>query len=498
MSGARHLDQATAREHRRDLRRPGARGDRIVRPANHERRRLDTREALIDRIPDHLDEARDAALEDVQRVVDRLHDEQPGRLVDRVESQPTREARERASAAVDRRPDQHEASHPLRPPSSELDDDLAAERIREDQIRPREPRDIEPALEELREAPHRRPRTERIAPPEAGKVRNVDAALLREPTGGREEVAAGDADAVYQHDQWTTLVLGIPLAYTKAVDRSKARRETDGRTAVEQAFEHSLCFPRSRGGQTIVVVLEERACNVGGVQVRYRLHGEGPPALLVHGLGGSWRWWEPVVEPLGARFRIHLLDLPGFGSARGRPFVLGDAPSHVRAFLAAARIEPATLVGHSLGGAVCARAAALWPDVVERLVLVAPAGLLERRRPIQYALPIAAALRHARPSFLRVLAVDSLRAGAVTLYRAGTQLLGDDAFGDELASIRAPTLLVWGERDPVVPARLAGAYERAIPDVRLVVIPRAAHVPMAECPEQFARAVLDFASAMTA
>jgi pimeloyl-ACP methyl ester carboxylesterase len=216
--------------------------------------------------------------------------------------------------------------------------------------------------------------------------------------------------------------------------------------------------------------------------------------LLVHGLGASWRWWEPVVESLGARFRIYLLDLPGFGTARGRPFVLDDAPSYVRAFLAEARIEPATLIGHSLGGAVCARAAALWPEAVERLVLVAPAGLLERRRPIQYVLPMVTALRHARPRFLRVLALDSLRAGAVTLYRAGRQLLGDDMLHDELESIRAPTLLVWGERDPMVPARLASAYERAIPDTRLVVIPRAGHVPMAERPDQFARAVLDFAS----
>jgi pimeloyl-ACP methyl ester carboxylesterase len=240
------------------------------------------------------------------------------------------------------------------------------------------------------------------------------------------------------------------------------------------------------------VAVEERECRVAGVAVRYGVAGSGPPAVLVHGLGGSWRWWLPVVEQLAEQHRVHLLDLPGFGTQRSRRFVLADAPSYVRAFLTETGIERAHLMGHSLGGAVCARVAALWPETVERLVLVAPAGLLERRRPVQYALPIALALRHARPRFLRVLATDSLRAGALTLYRAGRELLGDDALRDELGAIEAPTLLVWGERDPIVPVALARAYEQAIPDARVVAIPGAAHVPMAERAEDFARAVLEF------
>jgi pimeloyl-ACP methyl ester carboxylesterase len=231
---------------------------------------------------------------------------------------------------------------------------------------------------------------------------------------------------------------------------------------------------------------------VGGAPVRYRVAGSGPPAVLVHGLGGSWRWWEPVVEPLAARLSVHLVDLPGFGSARRRSFVLADAPSYVRALIEEIGLERPHLVGHSLGGAVCARAAALWPHVVGRLVLAAPAGLLDRRHPVQYALPLAAALRHARPRFLRVAAADSLRAGVRTLYRAGTQLLGDDALRDELGSIAAPTLLVWGERDPLVPLHLAAEYEWAIQHTRLVVLSGAGHVAMADRPEEFARALLDF------
>jgi pimeloyl-ACP methyl ester carboxylesterase len=240
------------------------------------------------------------------------------------------------------------------------------------------------------------------------------------------------------------------------------------------------------------VELEERTCDVGGTPVRYRTAGTGRPVLLVHGLAGSWRWWRPVAEPLAARHRLCVVDLPGFGSARGQRFVLGDAPTFLRALIEQLELERPHLVGYSLGGAVCARAAALWPDAVGGLVLVAPAGLLQRRRVHQHALPLLAAASHIRPSFVRVVAADSLRAGVVTLYRAATQLLGDDALRDDVARITAPTLLVWGERDRLVPLRLAREYERALPHARLVVLPGAGHVPMADRPAEFAEAVLGF------
>ena len=239
-------------------------------------------------------------------------------------------------------------------------------------------------------------------------------------------------------------------------------------------------------------MLEERACEIGGIPVRYWVAGSGRPAVLIHGLGGSWRWWEPVTEPLAQHMRIYLVDLPGFGSARGRPFVLGDAHAYIRAFLEEVGLERVGLIGHSLGGVVCARVTALWPDLVESLVLVAPAGLLDRRRPSQYAVPLAAALRQARPRFLRVAAGDSLRAGPLMVYRAGRQLLGDDALHDQLSSIRIPTLLVWGERDPIVQPRLAAVYQRAISGAELVILDGAGHVPMSDKPDDFTAAVLDF------
>jgi pimeloyl-ACP methyl ester carboxylesterase len=158
-------------------------------------------------------------------------------------------------------------------------------------------------------------------------------------------------------------------------------------------------------------------------------------------------------------------------------------------------IHRAHLVGHSLGGAVVARLAARWPEKVDRLVLAAPAGPFERRRIVAYALPLLATARHAKPRFLRLLVTDAARAGATTLLRAGRELVGDDTLAHDLHAIRAPTLLVWGDHDPLVPVERAEEYRQAIPDARLVVVRGAGHVAMSDRPAEFAQTVLDFAGA---
>jgi pimeloyl-ACP methyl ester carboxylesterase len=225
--------------------------------------------------------------------------------------------------------------------------------------------------------------------------------------------------------------------------------------------------------------------------IRYRVAGEGDPLLLVHGLAGSWRWWAPVLPPLGARREVHLVDLPGFGAVRGGRFLLRDAPVLVGALADDLGLPSVDLAGHSLGGLVSARLAAVRPELVRRLVLVAPAGALARSSMRAHLLPLAASALRARPSLNALIAADALRAGPWTLWRAARELLADDLRA-ELGAIRAPTLLVWGQRDALVPPALAAAFTDAVPDTSLVVLPGVGHVPMVERPQAFADALLEF------
>ena len=217
--------------------------------------------------------------------------------------------------------------------------------------------------------------------------------------------------------------------------------------------------------------------------------------MLVHGLSGSTRWWSRNVSELAERYRVYLVDLPGFGKMRrlGRPFVLAEAASWLSGWMDAVGLERAHLVGHSMGGYVCLRLAASRPEAVRRLVLVAPAGVPTGRSMVGYLGPLLGAALYARPSFLPILVRDALRSGPATLWRAARDLLAEDV-REDLRRIEAPTLLIWGERDPLVPPAIGDLLRREIPNSRLLVLERSAHVPMFDRPEEFDDALCAFFS----
>jgi pimeloyl-ACP methyl ester carboxylesterase len=232
-----------------------------------------------------------------------------------------------------------------------------------------------------------------------------------------------------------------------------------------------------------------RTTTVDGELVRWRVVGSGPPLVLVHGLSGSWRWWRPVLEALAASHELHLVDLPrARGIARRHG---GDTVAWLSDWLAAAKAAPASIIGHSLGGLTAAELAARRPEQVERLVLVAPVGVPSGRGLAGHAVPLASTLVRTRPALLPRLARDALRTGPSSLLRGALDAKRADLRAD-LSRVRAPTLLVWGERDALVPPAAADTWQEGLPDARLVRLPRAGHVPMWEAPGAFSEAVLGF------
>jgi len=284
----------------------------------------------------------------------------------------------------------------------------------------------------------------------------------------------------------------------------------------------------------------QRPAVVDGDLVRWRAIGRGPPLVLLHGLAGSSRWWARVLPALAARRRVYLVDLPGFGEQRrlhhrfqleradpgaphatgavglrGRPSGMhpageplrprpreghptrceaprGDpAEEWVAAWMTAAGLARADVVGHSMGGYVAARLAATRPERVGRLVLVAPAGLASGRSPWGW---LGAALRSAgatAPGVLPLVLADALRSEPRALARAVRALLRADV-RPQLAAIRAPTLLVWGARDTLIPAALGPRFQAALPHARLLVLEQAGHNVMVDQPAAFSAVLLDF------
>ena len=223
---------------------------------------------------------------------------------------------------------------------------------------------------------------------------------------------------------------------------------------------------------------------------RWRRLGEGPPLVLVHGLAGSWRWWRPLLPPLAREHSLHLVDLPGFGRLpRARPFVLDAAVEWLSGWFHAAGVDSADVVGHSLGGLLSARLAARHPERVRRLVLVAPAGI-PGRAPLALTTPLAQTILSARPRFLALLLRDAARSGPVTIATAALALLTADLRA-EAAAVTAPTLVVVGRNDPLVPPAHGAELVRALPNAMLLELDTG-HVPMVERPNELTRELLSF------
>jgi pimeloyl-ACP methyl ester carboxylesterase len=260
---------------------------------------------------------------------------------------------------------------------------------------------------------------------------------------------------------------------------------------------------------------------VAGVTLHLRDEGprDAPAVLLLHGFGVSLHLWDDWARLLAPRFRVIRPDLPGFGLTGPDPG--GDySDDRTIAVLAALLddlgIARAHVIGSSMGGRYAWRFAADHPGRVDRLVLMAPDGFSERGkdgrparipwyfRLLPWMLPerplrkISAA-GYADPAALTdaifTRTHDLLRAPGVR--RAMLQRMAAMTRTDPtpiLARITAPTLLLWGDTDRMIPHTHAADYARAIPHAQTVVLPALGHAPMEEAPEVSLAPVLAFLS----
>jgi pimeloyl-ACP methyl ester carboxylesterase len=231
--------------------------------------------------------------------------------------------------------------------------------------------------------------------------------------------------------------------------------------------------------------VQSRQLEADGARARYPLLGGGPPAVLVHGLSGSWRWWSPVSESLAERRSVYVPELPRLR----RPIHPSGLSGWLGRWLRAVGLDEVDLVGHSLGGLVAAELAATRPEYLRRLALVAPAGIPCGRGLFGQSLRLVVTLYELRKQF-PTIAVDALRTGPLPLLRGAT-FVSDHDLRAELASVRIPSVLIWGERDRLLPTSFVDEWQRLLPGSRVVVLP-CGHVPMWEAPEQLARCLLEF------
>lgn len=233
--------------------------------------------------------------------------------------------------------------------------------------------------------------------------------------------------------------------------------------------------------------------------------GKGQPLVLLHGLGGSIESWANNIEYLSKKFRVFSLDLPGFGQS-DKPDInyrMAFYRDFFVNFLKQLNLSRVSIVGSSLGGHIACEVAIAMPDLVDRLVLVSPAGALPRSFKGSPALKrylkvttarsvdeVRKALfavdkkpvdeSHARTVFQRFSEPNAREAFLSALRGSGTA----PRLSARLDKISSPTLLIWGKEDIMIPARFAEPFLR-MKNCRVLMLEHCGHRVHAEKPEIF-------------
>ena len=273
--------------------------------------------------------------------------------------------------------------------------------------------------------------------------------------------------------------------------------------------------------------------SIHGHTIAYRTAGSGPVLLLVHGMAGSATTWKHVMPVLADRFTVVAPDLPGHGHSDKLlgDLSLGALASSLRDLLVALGHERATVIGQSLGGGVAMQFAYQYPERCERLVLVGSGGLGSEVNALLKALSLpgsalvlqlacAAPIRDAIDAIGRAASGVGLRPAPATeeLWRSYSSLGDEETRRAFLRTLRAvidtrgqavsaadrlhlaaemPTLIVWGDADPIIPVEHAHAAHQAIPGSRLELFEGDGHFPHCESPRRFASVVSDFVESTT-
>lgn len=234
---------------------------------------------------------------------------------------------------------------------------------------------------------------------------------------------------------------------------------------------------------------------VGSTNLHYRVAGAGAPLILIHGYSASGCWWRANMPALAANHRVYALDLAGFGRSHTHDsFTLNSAVNTIVAWMDALGIQKANICGHSMGGHIAMKLAQAYPERVAKLVLADASGLPLHAPVSRLAWRGLRGAGHTHFRFTATVVGTSLQAGPRSLYRAARAVLSDSV-EDALGAIVAPTLIVWGERDVLIPLEIGYALHRGIARSRLVVLAGGGHNIMLEQPRQFNQLVHEFLAA---
>lgn len=241
--------------------------------------------------------------------------------------------------------------------------------------------------------------------------------------------------------------------------------------------------------------------------MNYSKSGSGKPIVFLHGWGGSWQSWSPVIPVFAKRHVVYAVDLPGFGlSAITKPHGLVDYANELASFFKKNKLSKAVVVGHSFGGQVAAKFALLYPNFVSKLVLVDAA--ISRDNTTKTTADIALAklgkkilansvvknwLPQFRKWYYKMRRLDESDYFVIhdqNLQSTASKIFREDLM-ESISRIDLPTLIFWGIDDEATPLAQGKAINETIKNSRLIVVP-GGHFSYLDNLDKFTKSVEEF------
>jgi len=254
--------------------------------------------------------------------------------------------------------------------------------------------------------------------------------------------------------------------------------------------------------------MPEEKILINGLKINYKIAGQGPAILILHGWGGSSDSWIQVQEILAREgFKIIVPDFPGFGKSKTpfEPWGVKEYGNFVLNLTKILELQNFFLLGHSFGGRVAIKFSILYPEKIKSLILCDSAGIKQKWgigeklifqiSKIGNAIFTPTPLRRFKDKAKNLFYIflrhrDYARADG-TMRETIKKVLTEDLLKD-LPQIKIRTLIIWGESDKLVPVKYAHIFKEKIENSELKILPKIGHSPHLEVPEKLTEIIINF------
>jgi pimeloyl-ACP methyl ester carboxylesterase len=251
--------------------------------------------------------------------------------------------------------------------------------------------------------------------------------------------------------------------------------------------------------------MKEEKILVKEIETNYKIGGRRENFLILHGWNGSSDSWRKIIEILGIKYKVICPDLPGFGKTEipKIPWSLNDFVEWLKEFTEKLNLKEFFLLGHSFGGRVAIKFSISYPEKIKKLILVSSAGIRQEwglKEKIIFQIskignaifsknPFFRFKDRARNFFYRITRIKDYSKAKGVMKETMKKILEEDLLL-ELSKIQNETLIVWGEKDKIIPLKYALLFKEKIKNSKLEILPKIGHSPHLEDPEKLAEVLI--------